>query len=47
VVNPWIDTGPMLRLSRNPHPRDKRAWLPISSPHNLMIKQNLLLLMQI
>ena len=23
-------------LSHDPHPRDKRAWLPVSSPHNVV-----------
>jgi hypothetical protein len=27
-----------LPLSCYPYPRDKRAWLPISSPHNLVIR---------
>jgi len=37
VVDPGrlLLSGSMLRLSRYPHPRDKRACLPnISSPHN-------------
>jgi hypothetical protein len=37
VVDPGrlLLSGSMLRLSRYPHPRDKRARLPnISSPHN-------------
>ena len=25
------------RLSRYPHPRDKRVCLPVSSPHNVVI----------
>jgi hypothetical protein len=28
-----------LPLSCNPYPRDKRAWLPISSPHNVNLKK--------
>ncbi len=28
----------MLRLFRNPHPRDKRTWLPVSSPHSVVHK---------
>ena len=26
---------PIWRLSCSPHPRDKRAWLPVSSPHSI------------
>ena len=26
-----------LCLSRNPHPRDRRAWLPISTPHIVVV----------
>lgn len=40
VVNPsrWRPgvIGVTLCLSLIPHPRDKRAWLPISSPHNVV-----------
>ncbi len=26
----------ILRLSQIPHPRDRRAWLPVSSPHSVI-----------
>lgn len=32
--------GFMLRLSQIHHPRDRRAWLPISSPYNSINESN-------
>jgi hypothetical protein len=42
VVNPV-----MSRLSCSPHPRDKRACLPISTPHNFERLELFLILTQI